>query len=327
MRNKIEGTLKWSIREIKYRYQLTVHLLTRLVIQDKTPVVRLDKEGLSPSYGRPICLFCSYDDGNVIRENVYYYLNQLMLAGFDTVFISSSDAISELDIERLTKCCVRIINRENKGYDFYGWKTGLEKYSRFKSHTGLLLANDSVLGPLFDMSDITKKLERCSADIIGMTNCRKFYPHLQSYFLYCKQDVVLSEEFLRFFREVKVYDFKNLVIRKYEVGFSRFFSSRFRLAALYDLDLLVDKLGYSERPIQRIEPTYHLWKSLITELKFPFLKKSLMTRRGICVEEISSIFAEIGSPYNLDTLTDWISPSHLTPRTNSSCASNKATTG
>ena len=95
---------------------------------------------------------------------------------------------------------MRIINRENKGYDFYGWKTGLEKYTRYKDHVGLLLANDSVIGPLFSISNIVSTLENCDADVIGMTDSFQFHPHLQSYFLYCKKNVVLSEEFLRFLK-------------------------------------------------------------------------------------------------------------------------------
>ena len=303
--------LKWSIKaivkDLKYARDLSLYLITRERASEK-PGVRLYKEGLPPDYDKPLCLFCSYDKDNIVRENVYYYLNELALAGFNIVFISSSDAISAVDLEKLSRCCIRIINRENKGYDFYGWKTGLEKYSQYDAHTGLLLANDSVLGPLFSIRDIVAQLENCDADIVGMTDSFRFHPHLQSYFLYCKKNVVSSEEFLRFFREVDVLEFKMAIIRKYEVGFSRFLRRRFRLSALYGLESVLARAHYHERPSEWIETTFQLWKPLITEFKFPFLKKSVLTRRGVSVEEVSAVLAKSNSPYDTNILNDWILP-------------------
>lgn len=304
--------MKWPIKalvkDFKYVRDLSFYLLTRKKISEK-PLVRRCEEGfVTPDYDRPVCLFCSYDGENIVRENVYHYLDELALAGFNIIFISSSDTISDEDLERLSKCCVRIINRENKGYDFYGWKTGLEIYSQYKTHAGLLLANDSVLGPLFSIRDIITRLENCDADIVGMTDSFHIHPHLQSYFLYCKKNVVQSEEFIRFFREVDVLELKIAIIRKYEVGFSRLLRHRFRLSALYGLEPVLARVDYHQRPATWIEPTFHLWKPLITEFKFPFLKKSLLTRKGVSMEEASAVLAESGSPYNIGILSDWIPP-------------------
>ncbi|WP_025039470.1 rhamnan synthesis F family protein [Nitrosospira briensis] len=297
-------TIKMIVKELRYALYLYVYLLKRKKVR-KEPLVRLDEKGLvSPDYTKPVCLFCSYDYENIVRKNVYQYVDALALAGFNIIFISSSDDISVSDLEKLSRCCVRIINRENKGYDFYGWKTGLEKYARYKDHAGLLLANDSVIGPLFSISDIVTTLENCDADVIGMTDSFQFHPHLQSYFLYCKKNVVLSEEFLRFFKEVDILELKNVVIRKYEVGFSRLLRHRFRLAALYGLEPALARINFNQRPIRWIEPTSHLWKPLITEFKFPFIKKSVLTRKGVSVKEVLPVLAETASRYNMDILDD-----------------------
>jgi rhamnosyltransferase len=304
--------MKWAVKsvlkDLKYARDLSFYLLKREKADEK-PLVRLYEKAISPRYDRPVCLFCSFDRDNVVRENVYYYLTALMLAGFDIVFISSSSMISGTDLEKLSRCCVAIINRENKGYDFYGWKTALEKYPEYREHSGLLLANDSVLGPFFSIANIIARLEGSEADIVGMTDSFRFYPHLQSYFLYCKKKVMSSQEFLHFFAEIEVLEFKMAIIRRYEVGFSRFLSRRFRPAALYGVEQVLTQTDYYQRPIGWIEPTFHLWKPLITELKFPFLKKSVLTRRGVSIKEVSTILAEAGSSYNTDILNDWISPS------------------
>jgi Lipopolysaccharide biosynthesis protein len=296
--------IKMIVKELRYARDLSVYLLTREKVR-KEPLVRLDEKGLvSPDYTRPVCLFCSYDYKSIVRKNVYQYLDALALAGFNIIFISSSDDIAISDLQKLSRCCVRIINRENKGYDFYGWKTGLEKYARYKDHAGLLLANDSVIGPLFSISNIVTTLENYDADVIGMTDSFQFHPHLQSYFLYCKKNVVLSEEFLLFFKEVDILDLKNAVIRKYEVGFSRLLRHRFRLAALYGLEPALARTNFNQRPIRWIEPTLHLWKPLITEFKFPFIKKSVLTRKGVSVGEVLPVLIETASHYNMATLDD-----------------------
>jgi lipopolysaccharide biosynthesis protein len=304
--------IKWQLKaifaDLQYVYNLAFHLLAGRERQ-ATPVIRFYGDGsISADYDKPVCFFCSYDPESIIRKNVHHYLDELARAGFNIVFISSSDAIRDADLEKLSRCCIRIMNRENKGYDFYGWKTGLEKYAEYKCHSGLLLANDSVFGPIFSISDIIERVNSCNADMVGMTESFRFHRHLQSYFIYCKKNVFLSEEFTQFFRRVDTIELKIAIIRKYEVGFSRLLGRRFRLSALYDLEMVLARADYHQRPVNWVESTFHLWKPLITEFKFPFLKKSVLTRRGVFLEEIRAVLAESGSSYDLDILNDWVVP-------------------
>jgi hypothetical protein len=74
------------------------------------------------------------------------------------------------------------------------------------------------------------------------------------------------------------------------------------------LESVLARVEYHQRPLAWVEPTFHLWKPLISEFKFPFLKKSLLTRKGVSLEEVSAVLAASGSPYNLDILDDWITP-------------------
>jgi len=268
------------------------------------PHIRYNVEGaISPDHVRPLCLFSSYDSESVVSESVYHYLRKLEMAGFDTVFISTSASISESDLKKLAGCCIRIISRENRGYDFYSWKVGLEAYPQYHEHAGFLLANDSVYGPLFDFGDIITRLENCDADIVGMTDNFWYYPHLQSYFIYCKRPVVLSKEFINFFDQVKVMQLKSAVIRKYEIGFSQILGKQFRLAALYPLEDMLAQGTYLERPESEIDPTFRLWKPLITKFRFPFLKRSLLTRRGVSIHEVTSVLAQSNSDFDVNMLT------------------------
>ncbi|MBA0916201.1 MAG: glycosyltransferase [Nitrosomonadaceae bacterium] len=299
----LEWRIKSILKDLGYQCELLLCVLTRGQSSNE-PHIRYNVEGaISPDHVRPLCLFSSYDGENIVRESVYYYLRQLKMAGFDTVFISTSASISESDLEKLAGCCIRIISRENRGYDFYSWKVGLEAYPQYHEHSGLLLTNDSVYGPLFDFGDIITRLKNCDADIVGMTDSFRYYPHLQSYFIYCKRPVVLSKEFVNFFDHVKAIRLKSAVIRKYEVGFARILGKQFRLAALYPLEDMPDQTSYLERPKSEIDPTFRFWKPLITKFKFPFLKRSLLTRRGVSNYEVASVLAQSGSDFDVNMLT------------------------
>ena len=162
---------KWPIRAIKrdvrYFRDLSFYLISRKK-RNERPWVRYCKEGyVSPSYKRPVCFFSTYDSESIVRTNVRHYLDELVRSGFDIVFISSSNTISDDDLNNLSNYCIKIISRVNEGYDFYSWKIGLEEYPHFSEHIGLLLANDSVLGPFFNISEIIERLETDDADILA----------------------------------------------------------------------------------------------------------------------------------------------------------------
>lgn len=290
--------------ELKYFRNVLLHFPLKKKLR-KHPIVHYSHQGnVVPDYDRPVCFFCSYDKNSAIKKNVYYYLSELRSAGFDIIFISASNTISDSDLRNLSTLCVKIINRENSGYDFYGWKIGLREYPHYPLHKALLLANDSVLGPFFDIKDIISRLENKHADIVSMTNSLQFHPHLQSYFLYCKQPVTISKEFIDFFKKIVVLEFKMAIVRKYEVGFSQSLGQRFKLLALYSLESSLDQIEYLEKPKQWIDITHDLWEPLITELSFPFLKKRLVAKRSVTIEEISKVLIASHSNYAVDILTD-----------------------
>ena len=307
----LKGAVKSIIKDLGYQSKLLLYMLIRKE-PSKRPYIRYDVEGtISPDYVRPVCFFSSYDRESIVRESVLHYLRQLEMAGFDTVFVSTSIAISESDLKKLAGYCIRIISRENRGYDFYSWKVGLEQYSHYHKHAGLLLANDSVYGPIFDFGDIITRLENHDADIIGMTDNYRYYPHLQSYFIYCKRSVVLSEEFVNFFGRISILRFKRAVIRRYEVGFTKMLGKKFRIGALYPLKNIYSQSAYCTLHENEVDPTLQLWAELITEFKFPFLKKSILTRRGIGAQEVKEVISNSGSIFDFKRIIEGDVASHF----------------
>ena len=115
---------------------------------------------------RNLCLFAHFDQDNILADYVPYYLEAIRAAGFDIVVISTSD-LSADDILRLRSVAHDVILRENNGHDFASWALGIERYASLVSGQ-LMIANDSVYGPIGDLIRAIERLTSVSSDVYGM---------------------------------------------------------------------------------------------------------------------------------------------------------------
>lgn len=224
-----------------------------------------------------VCLFSSYSFSGIVEEYVYYYLSELQKAGLSIVFISTSP-LTESCVSRLSQYAFLIIERENKCPDFGSWKAALSMLNWGDKMTSILLANDSVFGPLVDLSNIISSMN-IRYDVWGMTDSYEVEYHLQSYFLYFNKAAIKSEVFTKFWKNVDLSASKEEVIFKYEIGLSSLLSrSNLKLGAYGSIDILSKTAGHAHKIVN---PTLVFWKSLIKSHKFPFLKRELIIKMNI----------------------------------------------
>jgi lipopolysaccharide biosynthesis protein len=254
------------------------------------PAVILAVDGrIRPSYGRPICFFSNYDANSQVKDYIYYYLSEIVSAGCDVVFVSTNDELKRDDIKKLSDLCVKIILRQNRGYDFYSWKTGMSLYTEFGRHESVLLLNDSVIGPFVPFSKILARL-RCSPfQITGMTDSRQFSYHIQSYLFFIKKDEKTLRFLEYFFRFVKPYNDKNIIIHNYEIGFSKMATKTISIGALFPIEATFEVIDGTEIPMDDVNQLIVFWRELIVSLHFPFIKKSVLMKSMTD----SSVVAEI----------------------------------
>src|SRR5438045_8800342 len=87
----------------------------------------------------------------------------------------------------------------------------------------VLMANDSVFGPLYDLGPIISTMNK-RFDIWGMTDSYEINYHLQSYFLYFNEPAIKSETWLDFWQRMDFTGLSNWdIIVKYEIGLSQCF--------------------------------------------------------------------------------------------------------
>ena len=265
--------------------------------------------GVRPSSSR-LCLFAHFDPQGRIDPTVTYYLQALRAAGFDVVLVSSSPTLAAADVEATRPLCRDIFQRTNVAMDFGAWHDAILRLTEDVARCEeLLLANDSVYGPLVPLAPIVEAMRAGDNDFWGMTDCHVLGRHLQSYFMVLRRPVLLSATFRRFWQEFVFFRNKDNIIRDYEVGLTaRLAADGFRSRAFCraeDLartereagvdDELIDRRARGRALHSSIPITY--WKALVLRHGYPFVKRELIRDnpyRLPSVAELPAIVSQVG---------------------------------
>jgi lipopolysaccharide biosynthesis protein len=168
---------------------------------------------------RRACVFAHYDRQNVVDPHVVFLLNNIRKVCERIVFVSTS-ALSDLEQSKLTDVVDDVILRENIGHDFGSYQKGL-LLLQFMDYDEILIANDSVYGPLKSLTTIFEEMSGVDCDAWSATSNWAISYHLQSYFIVFRRRILEQTVFWRFWRNVRPQRNKAMLIRVYEVGLSR----------------------------------------------------------------------------------------------------------
>lgn len=216
-----------------------------------------------------ISIFSHFDDNNEIKEDVIFYIKALSKIS-DIIFVSTAEGLSSHEIQSIEPYCRDIIVKKNIGYDFGAWKTGLKHLgTALDAYERLILCNDSVYGPLFDLDTIMTYMK--SYDFWSMTDNYEIEYHLQSYFVVYNKTAFTHPVFQAFWENFKIYEDKQTLIEHNEIGFSQ--------------DMMQTGLSYhsyySVKDKNYVNILQYHWDTLITEHQFPFIKKELLKRNPL----------------------------------------------
>jgi Rhamnan synthesis protein F len=203
-----------------------------------------------------IVLFLIYPIDGIQNSHIAmlrYFLNE----GFSPLVVSNLP-LAPADLERLSPFAWKILQRENFGYDFGGYREGVLHISHLLPEvTELVLTNDSIWFPVGNGSDWLSRARRTGAQFVGPitapgnwdrvevydyrevhwkwnVNTRNY--HLCSFMLWFNQDVTKSRKFLRFWRNLRITNRKHLTVRRGEMGLTKYMrAADFRFASVIDL--------------------------------------------------------------------------------------------
>lgn len=253
--------------------------------------------------GPEVAIFVHFDRAGVVREHVLHYVRALAEAGLSVVFATNSGRLRPDSMEALQRLCAGVLIRRNIGYDFGAWREALERLGLPRAETEMLvIANDSLYGPLCPLRTIIERIDLTEAEIWGLTESWQRRYHLQSYFLAFSRAALESEAWRRFWADIQPVPSKHWVIRTYEVGLTQaLLRGGLRARALWPYEPLLREAELREgreaqegddpmhearrRHARRIRdaavgriplnPTSDLWRQLL-RAGYPFLKRELL---------------------------------------------------
>jgi hypothetical protein len=224
------------------------------------PCTWLRRPALTP--GSRVCLMVIFCPAGVVPEHSLRQFEAWVALPCEVVvLLVAPDPRAEIDTAPLAAAC-GILRRDNRGYDFGAWAAAIEMLPELAEAGELIIANDSVYGPVGDLAEYMRLIDARPGDVIGPVESGHLRRHFQSFMLVFRPRALTHPAFRRFWSGVRTGERATVVLR-YEL---RLFET---LAAA----------GLACTPVHRAvdhrNPTLTGWRRLLDE-QFPFVKVQLL---------------------------------------------------
>ncbi len=267
-------------------------------------------DGEIPLGGR-VCIFAHWDGAGDVRPHVMHQVRSLAAAGMSVMFVTNAGRLRPDVLEALKLVCAGVIVRRNVGYDFGAWREGVTQLALPRPNTEMVvIANDSVYGPLRSVADLFASIDFAVADVWGCTESWQSRYHLQSYLMAFSPRVVASETWRKYWAGVVPTWSKTWLILLYEIGLTQaLLRAGFTCRAIWPYKALLADIDVGLLNTKRLEdaeggpdiadpivqarrrhalrlreavadrtplnPTSDLWRQLLAA-RFPFIKRELL---------------------------------------------------
>ena len=242
---------------------------------------------------KKLCLFAHFDKKNKIAPYVLNYVKSLHELGSDIVFVSTCKDLHATEIAKILPFCILVVRRKNISLDFGSWRVGLAETMNLSYYDYLILANDSVYGPIFPLQEIFFKMNAQKLGLWGITSTSEKTYHLQSYFLVFDRKTVESEAFSIFWKRFHFYRSKARIIEEYEIGLTTWARKSNWHSGAY--------IENSRITLHDINPTLFYWDRLIEEYRCPFLKTEVLRLNRAQSDRVNEWRAILESKSTYDT--------------------------
>lgn len=227
-------------------------------------------------------IFFFYDKDGVADDYIIYYLENINQYFTEILVVCNGKltADSRRKLEKLNR--VSVIVRENKGFDVWAYKTGIEYYGWecLEKIDELIMFNFTIMGPVGSFEEMFTSMSEKDLDFWGLTihNGAPFDPwdllpdkkipiHIQSHFIAVRKKMLSSFEFREYWKAMPM-------ITRYEeaVGLHEaIFTSTFENFG-YRWDVYVDTADLVK---ETFYPMFNMPVELIRDRKCPFFKRKI----------------------------------------------------
>ena len=228
-----------------------------------------------------VILYASYQTGENLPGYVQFALKHLAETDFTVVLLTNKRPLSAETMKFLEDNEIKLYLTENHGFDFGMWRrflkdlaNGRNSLIEFNSITRLLLVNDSIVYFQNHFAEFIQRAEASTADVVSLTESDEVRPHLQSFFLYLKQEA-LGAFYLHLLETPEQETFYD-VVHRLEIGLSSAFEdAEVQTASLYRTHLRA-LFAYPELIAQGAG----FIKRKLLQRRFDFMEKVHFIRHG-----------------------------------------------
>ncbi|WP_426324256.1 rhamnan synthesis F family protein [Microbacterium sp. E-13] len=167
-----------------------------------------------PENGRRIIFYLYYDPQGIVDDYVPYKLERLRPFA-DHVFVVVNGKLTDEGRARLESVADTVWQRENVGFDVWGYKEALAHFGEEKlaEYDELILMNYTWFGPVNPFEPMFERMNALEVDYWGMTEHGKQVPnpftrkgvlhsHIQSHWIAVRKSMFLSEPWRAYWRDM-----------------------------------------------------------------------------------------------------------------------------
>lgn len=188
-----------------------------------------------PDGGRRLLIYVVYDRRGDVEDYIPYALTALRANCARIVVVVNGD-LTDAGRAALAPVSDEIIVRDNRGYDIWGYKDGLDHVGgAVAEYDEVVLANDTWFGPVRPFAPVFEQMDARPLHFWGMTDHVRVEPHpftqtgylpyhLQSYWLAARRELVLSDEWISYWRDLPAMDTYADAVTKHEGVFTEQFT-------------------------------------------------------------------------------------------------------
>lgn len=188
-----------------------------------------------PAGGTRLLIYVIYDRRGAVEAYIAHALTALR-AHVDTIVAVVNGSLDDEGSRTLDTVADRVIVRENRGFDIWGYKDGLDAVGdQLDQFDELILANDTWYGPVNPFAPVFEAMDAAELHFWGMTDHVRVEPnpftqadylayHLQSYWLAVRREMFLSQEWRDYWRDLPPMESYSDAVVKHEAVFTETFT-------------------------------------------------------------------------------------------------------
>jgi lipopolysaccharide biosynthesis protein len=163
-----------------------------------------------------LAIFFFYDEQGIVDDYIPYMLEDLK-ENLKELLVVSNGKLTEESKQKLKEITPNILERENKGFDVWAYKAGIEHYGwkELEKYDEVILMNYTIFGPLYPFKVMFEDMNKRDVDFWGITKhhkvdydafgtCKYGYipEHIQSSFLVIRKSLLSSKDYQEFWENM-----------------------------------------------------------------------------------------------------------------------------